>query len=219
MMIHSHGLPLDGVPAPDNDDGAAGVAATASRSDHRHQGPVRPTIPVNEVRWGIPGWTVKAVVASTTDWSFLAFFPIYVARATTYIRAAVHVTTAGAAGEFVRLGLYNYSDGFPSSLVADWGTVTIDALGLRQIVINQPLQPGWYFLALSAFFTTLQLRVPALASVIPPNSGHNATGAAVDSLFGALDSGPTGAGDPFPNPAPVPGTSFSVACPIWLREN
>jgi hypothetical protein len=45
------------------------------------------------------------------------------------------------------MGLYANQNGAPSTLIADYGTVAIDSGGIKQISINQALDPGWYWYA------------------------------------------------------------------------
>jgi hypothetical protein len=63
----------------------------------------------------------------------------------------VRIWNAGAAGEVVRLGLYNFNaEGRPGTLVADFGTVDASSNGIKQIVVSPAIDIpiGWYFLAI-----------------------------------------------------------------------
>jgi hypothetical protein len=76
----------------------------------------------------------------------LSFVPIEIASCQ-IDRIAVVVTT-GAAGSLVRLGIYNSnSAGYPGNLFFDAGTVDSSTTGLKEITVNQTLQPGRYWLA------------------------------------------------------------------------
>jgi hypothetical protein len=72
--------------------------------------------------------------------------PFVVGRTTTFDRIAIEVTTAGAGGT-VRLGIYSDTDGIPGEVVLDAGTVVTSALGVKEIIIDQELSPGLYWLA------------------------------------------------------------------------
>lgn len=74
--------------------------------------------------------------------------PFVVARAMTFDRIAVQVTTL-AAGSSIRLGIYN--DGtnlYPGALLLDAGEVSAATTGVKAITINQALTKGLYWLAL-----------------------------------------------------------------------
>jgi len=62
------------------------------------------------------------------------------------IRMSVRLS-GSSAGEVCRLGLYNNSDGKPTSLIADYGTVSTVGGGSKDIAINQTLEAGWYWMA------------------------------------------------------------------------
>jgi hypothetical protein len=72
----------------------------------------------------------------------------YVGNTTTFDRigctTALTVTTAGT----VRLGIYSDTNGAPSSLVLDAGTVAFSAVSTSYLItISQSLNAGWYWLA------------------------------------------------------------------------
>lgn len=74
--------------------------------------------------------------------------PFLVARSITVDRITIEVT-AGAALQFIRLGIYN--DGtnlYPGTLLLDAGTVDVAAIGMKAITINQALTKGLYWLVL-----------------------------------------------------------------------
>ena len=64
------------------------------------------------------------------------------------ITCAIH---AAAAGAIIRLGIYNCNtDGEPSTLVLDAGTVSASTYGVKEIAINHTIPAGVYFLAAAA---------------------------------------------------------------------
>lgn len=77
------------------------------------------------------------------------YSPQYFHRAVTFDEVAIFVTTAASAT--ARIGMYNQANGVPTTLVADWGTVSIasttgaKAIGGLNVFIPQP---GWYFMAI-----------------------------------------------------------------------
>lgn len=71
---------------------------------------------------------------------------IYIGNSTTITKIGIEQAT-GAAGN-ARLGIYNMgTDGLPSSLVLDAGTVTTTSTAEKEITISQVLAAGWYYLA------------------------------------------------------------------------
>ena len=60
------------------------------------------------------------------------------------------VTTAATAGTLARMAIYYADDsGYPDVLLADWGTVLVDATGLRTISISTVIKkPGLYWIAI-----------------------------------------------------------------------
>lgn len=72
--------------------------------------------------------------------------PLYPGRAATLTAAAVNVTLALAGGN-IRMGVYASDGVLPTTLVADYGTVTVGVTGVRQISgLSTPLRPTLYFL-------------------------------------------------------------------------
>ena len=56
--------------------------------------------------------------------------------------------SAGGAGtNNIRLGIYNNTNGKPSTVKLDAGTVAVNAVGVFTITISQTLASGWYWLA------------------------------------------------------------------------
>ena len=87
------------------------------------------------------GWGTSAVTALT-----LYAHPIKVIRAKTFDRIGVRISVAGAATKIMRLGIYNDSGGYPSSLALDCGTIAVDASGWLTITISKQLTKATYWL-------------------------------------------------------------------------
>jgi len=81
----------------------------------------------------------------TISANYLYAYAFYVPTPTTFDRIAVMVATAVAGS--ARLGIYS-DDGncYPASLVLDAGTVDTGTTGMKEIVINQTLSAGLYWL-------------------------------------------------------------------------
>lgn len=73
---------------------------------------------------------------------------LYVPATLSFDRICVNVSVA-ASGNIARLGVYDTdSNGLPSSLVFDAGSISCATTGLKEIVISQTLTAGWYYAAL-----------------------------------------------------------------------
>lgn len=84
----------------------------------------------------------------TEDTTF--YTPLYVPSSVTADRIGITVAVNGAT-DSARLGIYNDTDGLPSTVLLDAGTVSVtgsgDVLTNFEITISQALTPGWYWLA------------------------------------------------------------------------
>lgn len=75
--------------------------------------------------------------------------PFHVPGIFTADRISINVTVAGAG--LARLGIYvDDGDSYPGPLVLDAGTVDVSAIGIKEIVINQPLYENLYWLSVLA---------------------------------------------------------------------
>jgi len=72
--------------------------------------------------------------------------PFMVGKTTTFERIGCNILTA-AASSSIRIGIYNFENGLPTSLVLDAGTVDSSSTGVKEITISQQLTPGAYAFA------------------------------------------------------------------------
>lgn len=94
----------------------------------------------------LKGPFANASFTPVTDRIYYAI--ILVPAKITYNTIRMSVRLSGsAAGQVCRLGLYNNSNGKPTSLLADYGTVSTVGGGSKDIAINQTLEAGWYWMA------------------------------------------------------------------------
>lgn len=70
--------------------------------------------------------------------------PFVVSENDTFTRIGIEVTTLSAGN--ARLGIYNFDNGIPTTLVADLGTVSTASTGEKEITISQVLPSGVYAL-------------------------------------------------------------------------
>jgi hypothetical protein len=151
----------------------------------------------------------KSSIASTTITQYRAYlWPLFISESITIDRIGVECTTATASTTW-RIGIYNSdSNGLPSTVLLDAGTVDTSTTGLKTITVSQTLSAGLYFVAGSwqtGFNTpTLRAWTPTLGDWTPvasttQQSTTNATQYQMDSIFGAFPTfsgsttGPTGA--------------------------
>lgn len=93
----------------------------------------------------VPGIEGTSVATYAMGANSIRYTPWYLATSITLDRLVVEITTAGAAGKVLRLGIYNANTNWqPTSLVLDAGTVAADSLGVKTITINQALAAGRY---------------------------------------------------------------------------
>ena len=107
-------------------------------------------------------------------------------------RIGVEVTTVGAAGALVRLGIYS-DDGasYPGGLLLDAGTVDSAAsTGFKELVISQALPKGVYWLAAVSQSATCTLR---LHSPVAQVGTSNALTVSQNILSGWQQTGVSGA--------------------------
>lgn len=73
--------------------------------------------------------------------------PFMVGAQATFTRIGVRISAADS-GKVIRLGVYRWENGLPTSLVFDAGTVSAGSTGDAEITISQALAPGVYAFAL-----------------------------------------------------------------------
>jgi len=76
-------------------------------------------------------------------------WPFMTSQAITLDRIAIHISSAAAAGNTARLGIYNDNGSlYPGTLLLDAGTVATDSTGIKTITISQALSANTlYWLA------------------------------------------------------------------------
>jgi hypothetical protein len=76
------------------------------------------------------------------------YHPFFVPSATTFDRIGSISAATFSGTAVVRLGIYNDSNGAPSTVELDAGTVSFTGASQgQQITINETLAQGWYWLA------------------------------------------------------------------------
>jgi hypothetical protein len=86
--------------------------------------------------------------ASTISNQRTYYEPIYISATTSIDRLAIQTASTFSGNATVRLGIYNETNGLPSTLLLDAGTVAPNAASTNyEITISQSLSPGFYFVA------------------------------------------------------------------------
>lgn len=174
------------------------------------------------VRWALPGWYWAGVGTENPSNGRLYYIPFFVEEATTYIRIGISIQIAGGGGTLCRLGIYNWTDGLPSDLVLDAGTVAIDSTGDKEIVISEALGRGYYF---AAFVnnSTPQMIGPNIGSAVKtPVAGiGNDPGATLGTvvIFEDGRAGDVAGGLPSTAPLTTLGRENASFATVFLREN
>ena len=78
----------------------------------------------------------------------VTWVPFFVGTSRAFDRIAIRTGAGGAGSNTIRLGIYNNTNGQPSTVNLDAGTVACTAINTTYtITINQTLSAGWYWLA------------------------------------------------------------------------
>lgn len=176
-------------PLVDATAGAAGSSSNAAKDDHVHPaGGLHRHVFVSGWYHFPAGNT--ATINATLNRQYYIPFPVY--QACTVTAIACSVTTLGAAGAVVRLGIYNSdANGLPGTLLIDGGTVASTGTGAKEVTISQALTPGIYWLAVVPQVVTCSLT--ALVGVNAYGALGSPSNQAATPIGGYFEAGITGA--------------------------
>ncbi len=171
-----------------------GIDVSAHAANHAaHMIGLFNTALIGQYEWHPTGPAASGTLAVTAGVFYAV--PHIVARTKTYDRIAAVVTSAGAAGKLVRLGIY--LDGglmtpAGAALVLDAGTIPADgATGFKTITISQQLAIGCYWLVAVSDGTptmkTCSMQMGGLGAPAATDGTAN-RGYIVASSYGALPS-------------------------------
>ena len=183
---------LDGATGPAGANGATGpIGPTGATGATGSAGSI-PDIGLVSQKYysvsGVPTFQFSPVL------NRIYLLPIYLTTPTTFDRIAIQTGTTVSGTSTVRLGIYNNTNGQPSTLLFDAGTVSFSSSSIfASVTINKTIQPGWYWTA--ACFQTLGATCQVTS--FRENSGlalQNYNGAFYDTSSGALPANctPTG---------------------------
>ncbi len=99
----------------------------------------------------LAGWslhTLSSNLVGTAHRLRVWYVPIWISGTRSFDRVSVHISGA-TAGATMRVGLYtgSRSTGLPETLVEDAGSIDASSTGLKALVVDWDLTPGFYFLA------------------------------------------------------------------------
>jgi hypothetical protein len=96
--------------------------------------------------YGSPTSAARSEVTYAANITY--YTPIYVRESRTFNRIAILTSGTFSGTASLRLGIYNQTNGVPSTLVLDAGLVApIASTTTYEITISQALTTGWYWLA------------------------------------------------------------------------
>jgi hypothetical protein len=128
---------------------------------------------------------------SLTTLNELVYSAVYFSQPTVVDGLRIDVTTAGASGAAMRLGLYAPGhDGAPSALIVDAGTVETDSTGTKVITISETVT-GLVWVAAVSQVNTSTVRVSSGSSTL--YEGGDVGGAGGQNRSVALQTGVSGA--------------------------
>lgn len=114
----------------------------------------RPKVGGGNGFWTVPGVSFVSVSTYTANANLIKYFPFYCLTDITIDRLACEVTSAAAAGNTLRIAIYNAdADYQPTSLVVDSGTLATDSTGVKEATVSNTLTAGRYLLAVNASVT------------------------------------------------------------------
>lgn len=160
--------------------------------------------------------TVKPAANFDVSTQILYACPIYIPRSTTITGVAIDVISGGAS-VVARLGVYNAgTNGLPTSLHTDLGTITMTASGPQSKTTSPmpfAINAGWYWAA--AVFSTTAPIVQGLHSI---RDFFGSSGPGDNSAYGFLQGVHSPGTASLPPTYPSPGVS-AAGPNIWLKTS
>jgi hypothetical protein len=145
--------------------------------------------------------------------------PIYVDSTTSFDRLAVRTASTFVGSTTARLGIFNNTNGLPSTVVLDAGTVAVTAAStIYEITISQSLDAGFYWLCFAQ-----QGTAPTTGTYIGTAAGGaqfqnyyivSQTAPNASGTFGYFQNSVTGAFATASSP-----TSVTTAPHVWIRAS
>jgi hypothetical protein len=92
--------------------------------------------------------TASGVLNQTASIGFVYYTYLYIPIEVQFSAVAV-LANSGTASSKCRLGIYNVSNGMPSSLALDCGEIALPSSGVKEVAVNFSLSVGFYFVAIT----------------------------------------------------------------------
>jgi hypothetical protein len=165
------------------------------------------------------GYSPRYAGSNVANSNQTMWYPMFVPSSRTFDAIAINCGIAAdvASGSLVRLGLYNVdpATSYPTSLIVDAGTVSIESTGLKEATFSSiTLTAGWYYTMFSCYaagVTRPSFHGPSTllrqigSAGLTTNNDHFNSHVAISNVAGSID--PTVAA---PDPAPA------GAVPAWF---
>jgi len=168
------------------------------------------------VRWCVPGWFWEVGNNTVVVLGRIYFEPIFVDTQTTFDRIGINVTGGDGLGGLADLRIFNEALGLPTSLILSAGTVSTNAPGAQEIVINQTLPRGYYFLAVRVD------QAPTIRGIAAAGVGGKGTlvsGIALTNALTGFDLLIPSVDAAYADPAPAPtAVETCISAFVRLRE-
>lgn len=132
--------------------------------------------------------------------------PFYVNKDTTF--ATIGVVSTGVALSSARLGIYSDTNGVPSALVLDAGSVGTTGGAFASISISQALTVGWYWLACAVQGANGNIQCITAGFQVPTTAPFSA-----GTLAGYTQTGISGA---LPSPWGATLNAVGTSTLVWL---
>ena len=162
------------------------------------------------IRWVMPGWNWTTQVQTAPVAGEILYEPIFVPERTTYDQIGLNVIIGDGVGGLCEIRIYEWAGGLPLSQIVDCGVLSTNAAGTQQLVINQTLERGYYFVA-SRFDQVPTLSAPGSNVALAPVSGISLTNSQTNIGNCVLTAVAAMA-----DPAPAP-TAFRLATYAFIR--
>lgn len=119
-----------------------------------------------------------------------SYTPFFVRESRTFNRIAMSTASTFSGTASVRLGIYNQSNGVPSTVALDAGLVAPAAAStVYEVTISQALTPGWYWLAINTVTAaTTNTFSSVIASSFPNAADMGATTAVANQSVSYLQT-------------------------------
>jgi len=156
--------------------------------------------------------TISTAATAALAANTLYATPFVVTDTATFTRIGINVTTLSTGG--ARLGIYNFANGVPTTLVLDAGTVSVTSTGEKEITISQSLSAGAYMLVMLCDGTPIVRRTATTNSSTPAFGNPDSSTAQPTHITQALTYGALNAS--FGTPTYV--TDATTTPAIWLRK-